>query len=39
MSSLERVLAVLRHEEPDRVRHFEWVHDVCVIEAMTNGGS
>jgi uroporphyrinogen decarboxylase len=38
MSSLERVLAVLRHEDPDRVPHFEWVHDVGVIEAMTNGG-
>ena len=39
LSSLERVLAVLRHQEPDRVPHFEWVHDVGVIKAMTNGGS
>lgn len=38
MSSLERVLAVLRHQEPDRVPHFEWVHDEGVIKAMTRGG-
>lgn len=39
MTSLERVLAVLRHEIPDRVPHFEWVHDVGVIKAMTKGGT
>ncbi len=39
MTPLERVLAVLRHQEPDRVPHFEWVHDVGVIKAMTNGGT
>ncbi|MCO6449877.1 MAG: cobalamin-dependent protein [Caldilineales bacterium] len=38
MSSLERVLAVLNHEEPDRVPHFEWVHDVDLIKTMTKGG-
>ena len=27
-TSLERVLAVLRHQEPDRVPHFEWVPGV-----------
>jgi len=39
LSSLDRVLAVLRHTEPDRVPHFEWVHDAGVITAMTKGGS
>lgn len=39
MTPRERVLAVLRHREPDRVPHFEWVHDVGVIKALTNGGS
>jgi len=38
MTSLERVLAVLRHQEPDRVPHFEWVHDVDLIKNMTHGG-
>lgn len=38
MTPLERVLAVLQHKEPDRVPHFEWVHDVGVIKALTNGG-
>lgn len=38
MTSLERVLAVLQHQEPDRVPHFEWVHDVDLIKNMTNGG-
>ena len=38
-TSLERVLAVLRHQEPDRVPHFEWVQDVSVIQAMTRGGT
>ena len=39
MTSLERVLAVLRHQEPDRVPHFEWVQDVSVIQAMTGGAT
>ena len=38
MQPLERVLAVLRHEEPDRVPHFEWVHDLDLIKTMTGGG-
>jgi uroporphyrinogen decarboxylase len=38
-TSLERVLAVLQHREPDRVPHFEWVIDKGVIAALTNGGS
>lgn len=38
MKPVERVLAVLRHEEPDRVPHFEWVHDVDLIRTMTKGG-
>ncbi len=38
MTSLERVLAALRHQEPDRVPHFEWVHDVDLIKKMTGGG-
>ncbi len=37
-SPLERVLTTLKHQEPDRVPHFEWVHDLDVINAMTNGG-
>jgi uroporphyrinogen decarboxylase len=39
MTPLERVLTVLRREEPDRVPHFEWVHDAGVTAALTNGGS
>lgn len=38
MKPVERVLAVLRHEEPDRVPHFEWFHDPNVIGALTSGG-
>ena len=37
-SSLQRVLTTLKHQEPDRVPHFEWVHDLDVIKAMTKGG-
>ncbi len=39
MTSLERVQAVLRREEPDRVPHFEWVHDAGVTAALTGGGA
>lgn len=39
MTSLERVLAVLNHQEPDRVPHFEWVHDNGLIKTMTSGGT
>ena len=38
MKPVERVLAVLRHQEPDRVPHFEWVHDLDLIKTMTKGG-
>ena len=39
MTSLERVMAVLDHREPDRVPHFEWVHDLDLIKTMTTGGN
>ena len=39
MTSLERVMAVLQHREPDRVPHFEWVIDKGVIAALTAGGA
>jgi uroporphyrinogen decarboxylase len=39
MTPLERVLTVLQREEPDRVPHFEWVHDASVTAALTGGGS
>jgi uroporphyrinogen decarboxylase len=38
MTPRERVLAVLQHREPDRVPHFEWVHDRTVIKRLTKGG-
>ncbi|HVN53298.1 MAG TPA: uroporphyrinogen decarboxylase family protein [Anaerolineaceae bacterium] len=37
MSSEERVLCVLRHGEPDRVPHFEWLVDRRVREALCPG--
>jgi len=39
MSSRDRVLAVLHHQIPDRIPHFEWVHDQSIIKALTNQGS
>lgn len=39
MNSLERVLAVLRLEEPDRVPHFEWEHHPRTIHSLTGGGT
>src|SRR5512133_1815014 len=39
MTPRERVLAVLQRREPDRVPHFEWVHDRHVIAAITGGGT
>lgn len=39
LKPIERVLAVLQHQEPDRVPHFEWVHDLDLIKTMTNGGN
>ena len=37
MTSAERVLCVLRREEPDRVPHFEWLIDSRVREAICPG--
>ena len=39
MTSLERVMAVLSHEIPDRVPHFEWVHNQELIQRITGGGT
>ena len=39
MTSTERVLAVLRREEPDRIPTFEWDIDPDLITNMTGGGS
>jgi len=39
MTSLERVTAVLRREEPDRIPHFEWILDRHVREAVLPGCS
>lgn len=37
MTSAERVMCVLRREEPDRVPHFEWLIDKGVREAICPG--
>ena len=37
MTAAERVLCVLRREEPDRVPHFEWLIDSRVREAICPG--
>ncbi|MFH1268061.1 MAG: uroporphyrinogen decarboxylase family protein [Planctomycetota bacterium] len=37
LTSAERVLRVLRREEPDRVPHFEWIIDHRVREAILPG--
>jgi uroporphyrinogen decarboxylase len=39
LTGRERVLAVLRGEEPDRVPTFEWDIDSGLIRRMTNGGT
>jgi uroporphyrinogen decarboxylase len=39
MTSTERVLAVLRREEPDRIPHFEWAVDRKVREMLCPGSS
>lgn len=39
MTSTERVRAVLRREEPDRIPTFEWEIDPDLIVKMTGGGS
>jgi uroporphyrinogen decarboxylase len=37
LTSLERVLRVLRRQEPDRIPHFEWIIDHKVREAIIPG--
>jgi uroporphyrinogen decarboxylase len=37
MTSTERVLRVLRRQEPDRIPHFEWIIDRHVREAICPG--
>lgn len=39
MTSAERVMAVLRNEEPDRIPHFEWILDTRVRHAICPGAS
>ncbi|MBN2476400.1 MAG: hypothetical protein JXB62_17435 [Pirellulales bacterium] len=39
LTSAERVLRVLRNEEPDRIPHFEWIIDRRVREAICPGCS
>lgn len=39
LTSVERVLRVLRNEEPDRIPHFEWIIDHRVREAIIPGCS
>ena len=39
LTSAERVLRVLRNEEPDRIPHFEWIIDRHVREAIIPGCS
>ena len=39
MTSAERVMRVLRREEPDRIPHFEWIIDRKVREAICPGAT
>jgi len=39
MTSAERVITVLRNEEPDRIPHFEWAADRKVREVLCPGCS
>jgi uroporphyrinogen decarboxylase len=39
MTSAERVMCVLRNEQPDRIPHFEWILDHHVREAILPGCS
>ncbi len=39
MTSRERVFAVLNHQIPDCVPHFEWVYDQSIIKDLTGDGS
>ena len=39
LTSAERVLRVLRREEPDRIPHFEWIIDRRVRDAICPGST
>jgi len=39
LTCAERVMRVLRRQEPDRIPHFEWIIDRKVREAICPGGS
>jgi len=39
LTSAERVMRVLRNEEPDRIPHFEWIIDRRVRDAICPGSS
>jgi uroporphyrinogen decarboxylase len=39
MTSVERVLRVLRRQEPDRIPHFEWIIDRRVRDAICPGST
>ncbi len=39
MTSAERVMCVLRRQQPDRIPHFEWIIDRKVREAICPGAS
>src|SRR5512136_3160115 len=39
LTSAERVLRVLRRQEPDRIPHFEWIIDRRVRDALCPGSS
>ena len=39
MNSAERVMCVLRREEPDRIPHFEWIIDQKVRQAICPGST
>jgi len=39
LTSAQRVMRVLRNEEPDRIPHFEWIIDHRVREAICPGGT
>ena len=39
LTSAERVMRVLRRQEPDRIPHFEWIIDDRVRDAICPGSS
>ena len=39
MTSAERVMRVLRNEQPDRIPHFEWIIDTKVRQAICPGAT